>query len=84
MADNKLEVQPNAGGYRKCPDCNLPFRYQELFTQHRVLGCKSIKVDGPTWSEMKIDGETETDLDSAERKRLPDADPQGETLGQES
>lgn len=54
-AEQVVQVEPNAGGYRRCADCGLSFRHTELFDQHRALGCKPRKSDGPTWSEKSTE-----------------------------
>ena len=54
----KTEVQPTAGGRYMCPDCPLGFRHKENFDQHRSLGCKPEKVNGPTFSDH-VEEETE-------------------------
>jgi hypothetical protein len=55
MAERKVE--PNAGGYRRCPDCNLSFRDEAYFNQHRAIGCKPAKSNGPTWSDKNPENE---------------------------
>jgi hypothetical protein len=54
----QIEVEPSAGGYRRCPDCDLSFRHRELFDQHRSIGCKPAKSNGPTWSDKDPENET--------------------------
>lgn len=58
------EVQETKGGRRICPDCKLPFRLKELFDQHRSIGCKPEKSNGPTWSEKDPEGHETSEKDA--------------------
>ena len=48
----KTEDEVTAGGRRICPDCKLQFKLKQLFDQHRAAGCKPVKDNGPTWSDI--------------------------------
>lgn len=55
MAKKKeITVEATAGGYRRCPDCKLSFRYEDVFNQHRSLGCKARNEKGETWSDKEV------------------------------